>query len=328
MKKAIVVFLIVLMAVASVFAQGSSETKSGGFFDGDVKLIIPYGVGGTHDVVARKFAEIGNRFIKGNIYCEQETGGDGIIAATNFTMKEPNVRELLTTSYGLWYQKARLGDDLELDLSKIQPVGAFDDRSYLLYVRPGEFKNLEEFLEISKKRDITISGGAVGADAHLCAGALIESYGGHCRMVAYEGGAQQMMAMINGEVDAFVGTAQVGKQYLETGKAEALVCFKDTDFVGYKDSMGIVVPNVVSLGYPAANIVGGGFLSVTAGTKQAYVDEVAELIKKVWATDEFKKFMIDNGLNVYECYTPELDKHILDAQSQAKGAMKILGLVK
>lgn len=332
MKKIISLVYMVLIVSAFVFAQGSGETTQGAesdnFFDETVKIIIPYGAGGTHDVVARKFAEVGSKYTEAPIVCVQETGGDGLVAAIHFTGKDPNVRELFTTSYGLWYQKIVKGDSIQLDLSKINPIGTFDDRSYLLYVRSdSDYNNLEDLIAESKRRKVILSAGAAGADAHLCFGGLIKKAGGESVIASYEGGAQQMAALLNGEVDCFVGTPQVGKQYLENGEVRAIICFKDFDFTGFEDSMGIVVPNVADAGYPQSAITGGGMLSLRTGAKESYQKDVEELIKKVWADQEFRDFTTSIGLNIFECYGEDLDKQIEEAASNATISAKALNLI-
>lgn len=332
MKKTVLFMFLVLLIPVMLFAQGSGESADSqvddNFFDKTVKIIIPYGAGGTHDVVARKFAEVGSKYTEAPIVCVQETGGDGLVAAINFTTKKPDVRELLTTSYGLWYQKIVKGDSINLDLSKIHPIGTFDDRSYLLYVRSDSpYNTLEDLIEESRKREVILSAGAAGADAHLCFGGLIKKAGGNSRIASYEGGAQQIAALLNGEVDCFVGTSQVGKQYLQTNQVRAITTFKDFDFTGFEDELGLVVPNVADAGYPQSAITGGGMLSVRTGTRQSYIDDVEELIKIVWADPEFSEFTTKIGLNIFAIYGDDLDTHIKKAAENATISARSLGLI-
>lgn len=330
MKKILSLLMFTMVVAGMLFAQGQDESASAddNYFDETVKIIIPYGAGGTHDVVARKFAEVGSKYTNAPIVCVQETGGDGLVAAIHYTTKDENVRELLTTSYGLWYQKIVKGDAIQLDLSKINPIGTFDDRSYLLYVRAdSKYATLEDLIEESKKREVVLSAGAVGADAHLCFGGLINAAGGQSRIASYEGGAQQIAALLNGEVDCFVGTSQVGKQYLEIGEVRAITCFKDFDFTGFEEELGIVVPNVADAGYPQSAITGGGMLSVRTGCKDSYAQDVEDLIKIVWADPEFSEFTTDIGLNIFESYGADLDKHIEKAAANATLSARSLGLI-
>jgi len=325
LRISVLLLVFTVLLLGSLWSAGSQESSSASFFDQTVKIIIPYGPGGTHDVVSRKFAEVGSKYTKKPIICENVTGGDGIVAAIQYTQKKPNVPELLCTSYGKYYQKIIRGDQIKLDLTQIDPIGIFDDRSYILYVRnDGLYSNLNDVIEMSKKRPVILSAGAVGADAHLAFGGLIKAAGGDSKIASYEGGAQQITALINGEADVFVGTSQVGMQYVETSAVLPIATFTDKDYTGFK---GFTVPNVVDLGYPESAIIGGGFLSVRAGTDQKIIDEVEDLMRKVWSDPDYRDWIESIGLNIFELYGQDLDNHIQFAVKNATTAAKSLGLI-
>ena len=64
--------LIIIAGAGSSWAAGDGEgqNEEGNFFDETVKIIIPYGAGGTHDVVSRRFAEVGSRYTNAPIIVE------------------------------------------------------------------------------------------------------------------------------------------------------------------------------------------------------------------------------------------------------------------
>lgn len=320
--------IVFLCFTGIIWANDQEEAASGdaNFFDKTVKIIVPYGAGGTHDVVSRRFAEVGSRYTKAPLVVENVTGGDGIVAAIQFSRKPDDVQELLCTSYGKYYQKIVRGDQIKLDLSEIRPIGTFDDRSYILYVlSDSPFQNIDDLIAESKKKEIILSAGAVGADAHLAFGGMINAAGGQSTIASYEGGAQQIAALLNGEADVFVGTSQVGMQYVENGEVLPILNFTDKDYTGFD---GIVVPNVADAGYPGSTIIGGGFLSVRSGASEKTARDVEELIRKVWADPDFRDWTEDLGLNVFELYGEELNKHIESASENARNAAVSLGLLK
>jgi tripartite-type tricarboxylate transporter receptor subunit TctC len=324
----VVATLVLVLMSGLVWAGGQQEQAAegeGNFFDKTVKIIIPYGAGGTHDVVSRRFAEVGSRYTNAPIIVENVTGGDGIVAAIQFTRKSDDVQELLCTSYGKYYQKVVRGDQIRLDLDEIRPIGVFDDRSYILYVSSnGPFQDVDDVIAESMRREVVLSAGAVGADAHLAFGGMIEAAGGESVIASYEGGAQQIAALLNGEADVFVGTSQVGMQYVENGDVLPILTFTGSDFTGFE---GMVVPNVVDAGYPGSAITGGGFLSVRAGASEQTAQDVEELIRKVWADPDFRDWTEDLGLNVFELYGDELEAHIEEATENARNAAVALGLI-
>lgn len=329
-KVALVAGLVFLSLAVGVWAggqqEGSAGAEEGGFFDETVKIIIPYGAGGTHDVVSRRFAEVGSRYTEAPIIVENVTGGDGIVAAIQFTNKPVDVQELLCTSYGKYYQKVVRGDQIQLDLDEIRPIGTFDDRSYILYVRSDSpFQDVDALIEESMDREIILSAGAVGADAHLAFGGMINAAGGQSTIASYEGGAQQIAALLNGEADVFVGTSQVGMQYVENGDVVPILNFTGKDYTGFD---GIVVPNVVDAGYPKSAITGGGFLSIRTGAGDDVAEEVEELIRQVWDDPDFREWTEDLGLNVLELYGDDLLAHIEEATENARIAAVSLGLIE
>ena len=131
---------------------------------------------------------------------------------------------------------------------RFSPIGVFDDRSYILYVRSdSDFQSLDELIAESRRREIVLSAGAVGADAHLAFGGMIMAAGGESAIASYEGGARQIAALLNQEADVFVGTSQVGMQYVQNGDVLPIATFTSRDYTGFD---GIVVPNIVDAGYP------------------------------------------------------------------------------
>ncbi len=115
-------------------AAGSGET---------VKVICPYGVGGTADIIARKFAEVATKtHPEYNFIVEQQTGGDGFAAATAFTQEDPSTTDLLVYGYGVAYRhdlgKQFNTEVVEFDRSEILPLATVDDRTWILYTTPDQ----------------------------------------------------------------------------------------------------------------------------------------------------------------------------------------------
>ena len=75
---------------ASTAGSAASEQPSNG--GETVKIICGYGVGGTADLIARKYAQVANGLQKKyNFIVENMTGGDGFAAATYFAEDRKSV---------------------------------------------------------------------------------------------------------------------------------------------------------------------------------------------------------------------------------------------
>ena len=91
-------------AASTAGSTAASEEPSNG--GETIKIICPYGVGGTADIVARKYGQVANQTQKKyNFIVENMTGGDGFAAATYFADDSTSVaKELLVFGYGVCYR--------------------------------------------------------------------------------------------------------------------------------------------------------------------------------------------------------------------------------
>lgn len=309
--------------------SGSGET---------VKIICPYGVGGTADIIARKFAEVAtNVHPEYNFIVEQQTGGDGFAAATAFTAEDPDTTDLLVYGYGVAYRhdlgKQFNTEVVDFDRNEIVPFATIDDRTWILYTTPDQ--TLEGLIEKSKNGGLKMSGGNPLSDPHLALGSLLAQEGGKVSVVPYDGGAAQKKGVTDGEVDCFVGTTQVAQEDVEAGNLIPVLAFSDKTFEGFTGPNGAIsVPSVAGDGkdpaldsskdFTTSILPAGGALAVRKGCPQEWQDAMIQVAKDVWATDDYKNFIASVLLNDTEIYGDDCVKHYDDACKTAIEAFKIL----
>ena len=183
---------------ASTAGSAASEQPSNG--GETVKIICGYGVGGTADLIARKYAQVANGLQKKyNFIVENMTGGDGFAAATYFADDSTSVaKELLVFGYGLCYRhdlgKEFGTEEVDFDRSAMFPIGTVDDRTWIVYASPDQ--SLASILEKAKNGGIKMSGGNPLSDCHLSWGSLLAMEGGKVQVVPYDGGANQNMRYV------------------------------------------------------------------------------------------------------------------------------------
>ncbi|ETP72513.1 hypothetical protein UYO_1442 [Lachnospiraceae bacterium JC7] len=310
-------------------AAGSGET---------VKVICPYGVGGTADIIARKFAEVATKtHPEYNFIVEQQTGGDGFAAATAFTQEDPSTTDLLVYGYGVAYRhdlgKQFNTEVVEFDRSEILPLATVDDRTWILYTTPDQ--TLAGLIEKSKNGGLKMSGGNPLSDPHLALGSLLAQEGGKVMVVPYDGGAAQKKGLTDGEVDCFVGTTQAAQEDVEAGNLIPVLAFSENAFTGFKGPQGdITVPSLAgdaksadldaSKDYTKSILPAGGSLATRKGASQEWQDAVVQVAKDVWATDEYKDFIASIMLNDTEIYGQDDVQHYEDACKAAVEAFKLL----
>ncbi|WP_305767324.1 tripartite tricarboxylate transporter substrate-binding protein [Candidatus Epulonipiscium viviparus] len=334
-KKLLTLFVATTMVI-SISGCGSDNTESS---SGTVRIICPYGVGGTADLIARKYALVaGELFPEKNFIVENMTGGDGFAAATYYTELDPDTTDLLIYGYGVIYRHD-LGKEygteiVDFDRDEIQPIGIIDDRTWILYSTPGT--TVEDVLAKAKNGGIKMSGGNPLSDPHLALGSLIAEEQGKTMVIPYDGGASQKKALTDGEVDVFVGTTQAGKEEVEAGTMEAILSFSIEEFEGFvgPDGKAVEIPTVAGenkhealrddVDYSQYILPSGGFIATRAGAPAEWVAEMEEITKAVWNSPEYYEWIEEIMLNKKELYGADAVAYVEEASLIAKGAFETL----
>lgn len=300
-------------AEAAAPAEAEAPAKAG---TETIKIICPYGVGGTADAIARKFAIVGNKVNdKYNFIVENMTGGDGFAAATAYAEYPTDTKDLLVYGYGVTC-RYELGtkygtEQVDFDRHAFHPIVTVDDRTWILYTTPDQ--TLEGILEKARTTGVKMSGGNALSDPHLSLGTLLSLEGGKVMVIPYDGGAAQMKALTDGEVDVFVGTTQAAQDSVEAGTLIPILAFGDKTFEGFVGPDGAIsVPSVAGEGkaaaldpnkdYSPAILRGGGTIATRTGADQAWIDEMVEISKAVWADPEYYEWIDSILLNNYAVY--------------------------
>lgn len=316
-------------------SEGGAGSSGGGE---TIKIICPYGVGGTADAIARKYALVaGKVHPEYNFIVENMTGGDGFSAANWYTDQEPSTKDLLVFGFGVAYRhdlgKKHQTEVVDFDRNDIYPVADIDDRTWIMYAKPDA--TLQALLEKAKNGGIKMSGGNPLSDPHLALGSLIAQEGGKVMVVPYDGGAAQKKGLTDGEVDVFVGTTQAGQEDVEAGTMIPLLAFSDKAFEGFAGPDGpIEVPGVAGdvkdpalspdMDYSGSILPAGGFIAVRTGAEQAWIDEIAQISKDVWADPEYSDWIGEIMLNRYEVYGEDAKAFLEEGCAKALAAFETL----
>lgn len=300
------------------------------YFNGNVKLIIPYQKGSTYDLAARKFAKIANRLniekgIDSNIYCEQLTGSGALLATDYFTtLSSSKEKAMIVLSYDVWYRELKLGENFNIDLTKIKAIGSLADESFMLFVKPGVYSDFDEFTSVSKRHEMLLAILNNDDEALYCMANLMSPFGGKFASVRYESLSSAAQALQDREVDCLVTTIANGLEFVQNKDMVPLLVFGDSSSGVYSDYSIPLVSSSSSLGYSMANIAKGAFLCVPEGLETDDISEIKNVLVEVWEDKEFNDFMTQNYLNKFKLFTPDIEKHIYEAQNAVKVAMKYL----
>jgi len=335
MKKLLAILLTVALCfslVAAIPAYAEGET---------VKIICPYGVGGVADLIGRKFAEVANSIQSDYTFIvENMTGGDGFVANEFFAEEDPMTHDLLVFGYGACYRhdlgKAYDTEEVEWDRHATYPLGTIDDRIWMVYAAPGT--TLQDVLDKAANGGIKMSGGNPLSDPHLMVGSLLSllDNGSKVTVIPYDGGAAQKKGLIDGEVDILVGATLAGKEEVEAGTLVPILAFTEGEFTGFvgPDGAQVVVPTVggdlkaaelpADIDFSSCILPGGGSLASHVGGDADFQAAMIQIIKDVWATEDFAGWIAGYGLNQFEIYGDDAVDFYNAACEKSINAYKLL----
>jgi len=339
MKKILALLLIMALLVAPLAAcgggggGGSSDATEGG----TIRIICPFGVGGTADAIARRFGAVaGELFPEFTFIVDNMTGGDGFLGASYFSELPTDTTDLLLFGYGVAYRHdiglAYGTEVVDFDRHEIQPVAVIDDRTWIVYANIGT--TVEDILELGREGTVRMSGGNPLSDPHLAFGSLLAAEGGDVIVVPYDGGALQRQALINDEVDVFIGTTQAGMEEVEAGIIVPILAISEHAFSGFVTPDGpITVPSVagadrheaLSQDHTESVLPAGGFIAVRRGASDEWVELWIEVVRAVWADPEFYEWMEEIMLNNFQLYGAEAEAYLEEAATRAMNAFRALG---
>lgn len=319
-------------AASTAGSTAASEEPSNG--GETIKIICGYGVGGTADLIARKYAQVANGLQKKyNFIVENMTGGDGFAAATYFADEAASTKDLLVFGYGLCYRhdlgKEFGTEEVDFDRANMTPIGTVDDRTWIVYTTPDQ--SLASIMEKAKNGGIKMSGGNPLSDCHLELGSLIALEGGKVQVVPYDGGANQKKGLTDGEVDVFVGTTQAAKDEVEAGTLIPILAISDKAFEGFVTPSGaITVPTVTGdakapelskdIDFSGCILPAGGTLAVHTGADQSFIDDMTTLMHDVWNEEDYNGWIAEIMLNRFELYGQDAADFIDEACGKAIAA--------
>lgn len=234
MKKNILLILVLVILLTFMTActqkEESEEEKTRNYPQGDITMVVPWGVGGITDIVARVFTPIFEEYIGQSVTIVNMEGASGAIGTEFaydqeadgytilFSAETPAVFRLMETS--------RLGFDNFIPISMV-----IQDTKLILVPNDSKYRDIYDLIKDIEENPgrVKLAYSAPGASGHL-QGLLLKELGLEVSMIPYGGGSPGMIATISGDVDFTFGNYGTVKDYIENGGLRALAIFEAEGF--------------------------------------------------------------------------------------------------
>jgi tripartite-type tricarboxylate transporter receptor subunit TctC len=293
-----------LLAAGAADAADNYPSKPG-------RLILPFGAGGSTDIVGRIFAQRFSEAWGQTLVVDNRPGAGGILGTDIAAKSVPDGYTILT--YGInqaitphLYKK--LPYDARRDFI---PISLYATMPNILCINPSlPAKTVGEFVQLAKaspgKYKYASSG--VGASPHLTMEYFKSVAGVDLLHIPYKVSSQGYTDTISGQIQAFFFNLPGPLPHVKAGKLRALAVTSAKRAEQVPD-----IPTIMESGIPNFEVtVWQGYVT-PKGTSKAQVAKVLEAMHKALADATLKKRFFDAGVMAAPV-SPEEFRRFIDAE--------------
>jgi tripartite-type tricarboxylate transporter receptor subunit TctC len=273
-----------------------------------ISLMVSYPPGGTADLMARTVATPLGKLLGTSVVVENKPGTSGQIAASYVAKANADGYTLMldASSYSV---NPSLFPKLPYDPNKdFKTLAVLAQYPNVLLVNPSfPAKSVKELVAMAKAKPNSISYASSGnGSAQHLAGALFEVKAGvEMQHVPYKGGGPALNDVIGGQVPVFFGSVASTRQYVDSGKLNAL------GVTGKKRASSMPsVPTMAEAGVPGYEVYEWNGIFAPAATPAAILIKLSEAIAKVMQSPEVREKVLSLGGEPFQGNSDAADKFI------------------
>jgi tripartite-type tricarboxylate transporter receptor subunit TctC len=274
-----------------------------------IRLVVPYGPGGSTDTAARVLAERMSAELGRTIIVENRPGGGTMVGMQNVASSKPDGLSLLLTT-----TTAALLPAFDMPL-QIEPqkqlamVAQLADIPCVFAVSTKHpAKNWAEFVEWLKTQPagpVHYGTSSSGALPHLWGELISAKTGGRLQHIPYKAAAEALRDVMAGHVPAFVDVTTPVDQQIRGGTMRGLICGAPTRVPAIAD-----VPTARELGMPDLEAAVFFGVSAPAGTPAEVIQRYNAAINTAIKVESVREKLMSMGFiptgGTPEAYTKRL----------------------
>jgi len=290
------VLISLVLVVGTLFAQGAEEET---FPSKKVTIIMPWGLGGGPDTIARKVASFGEKYLGVPVIVENKTGGAGTIAM-DAIMQAKDDGYSMVVSNGPLFSLTPAFIKVDYTLDDITPLIGMRVVEFVILSNPkfsniNNFQDLIAFSQKGKSIKYATTGGP-GNDSYTMISVLFKKLGLDAKAVPYDGGQDAINALLGGHVDIAIGSPPVYRQYVKSKEFACLGTFIpegiEVEGIGR-------IPSFKEQGVDA-EFVGMDYFAVKSSVNEDKKAILTKFIEDVYADAEFIAFMSSLGMKAWD----------------------------
>jgi tripartite-type tricarboxylate transporter receptor subunit TctC len=287
------------------------------------RMILPFGAGGSTDVVGRVFAQAFSEAWGQTLVIDNRAGAGGILGTEIAARSAPDGYTFFTFGINQAITPA-LYKKLPYDnFRDFTPISLYATMPNILCVTNSlPAHNVAEFIKLMKanpgKHKFASSG--VGASPHLTMEYLKAMAGIDLIHVPYKNSAQGYADTISGEIQAFFFNLPGPLPHVKAGRLRALAVTSAKRAPQVPD-----LPTIMESGVPGFEVTVWQGYAVPKATPQPFVAKIHAAMMKALAQPELQKRFFDNGVAAAPQSSPEFVKFIEAEVAKWKKVVAVSG---
>jgi tripartite-type tricarboxylate transporter receptor subunit TctC len=313
-----------VLCFAALFATSQPLAAQSDWPNRPVRVIVPFGAGGSSDTLARIVANHLSTAFNQQFVVENRPGAGGVIGVQAIASAEPDgytigMTNLSTLSLAPIINRSVPYDPMK-SLTHISYVGG---APVVLSANPNTgVKTLADFIAYAKQRGFVFVSSGVGSDGHLMGQAIALSVGVKIEHVPYKQTQQALSDIVAGHVPFSTFTLSSTSQFLRAGQLNGVALTTAERLPDYAS-----IPTFKELGHP--NLVGTTWFSMSGPAKlpKDIVDRInAEITKTVMKPEVQERFRRD-GFVAMPASAEEFTKFVAAETAKWRPTIEAAGLV-
>ena len=259
-----------------------------------VKMVVPFGAGGTTDVVARLLGQKLGELWGQPVVIENRTGAGGNIGADAVAKSAPDGYTLLMASGSIVTANPYMYKSLPFDATRdFVPITNVASGPQVVAVGPASrFKDLRDFIAYARAhpREVTYGSAGVGTQTHLATENFAYTANLDMVHVPYKGETFAMTDLMGGQIQMVTPNLGAAINLIKEGKLRALA-------VTSRERMP-QLPDVPAAAETLPGFENAGWfgLLAPAGTPKDIVDKVQRDSAKVLHSEDFRAKLAQQGM--------------------------------
>jgi len=300
---------VVVLVLALLWGAGARAVIAQDYYPSKpIRLVVPFGAGGTTDVLARA---IGQRLTEAwgqPVVVENRPGAGGNIGTESVAKSAADGYTMLLISVGFASNPA-LYSKLPFDpIKDFAPVTLVATTQNVLIVHPSvPARSARELIQLAKSRpgQLNFGSSGTGTSQHL-AGELFKSMAGvQMQHVPYRGSAPALTALIGGEVSLMFNNLLTALPHVKAGRLRALAVTS-----AERSPAAPEIPTMAESGLPGYDVSTWYGLLVPAGTPKEIVARLNAEVVRILNLPELKERLRSQGADVIPSTPDQFAAHI------------------